>query len=213
MGVVILYTSHPLSSPNLNISADSSSLSFLFLATSAISVYSLIYYRKNGSLPGTTRGAEPVPIEDQTKYAFSSNPHDDFDEEEALGPRSGRQDDDDYELLHGDRAHAPSPLAGGVDDDTAYHGGQRPYDAPDQLHPAQDPFRGKAPSPMGYDTGDTSYHGAGGAGAGGAYGRPAELQGGAGDPFRDDLALSHDHGGYAAGGESRLAFPEGNYGR
>ncbi len=82
----------------------------------------------------------------------------------------------------------------------------------------QDPFRGRAPSPLGYDTGDTSYHGAGGVGAGGAggaYGRPAELQGGAGagDPFRDGLALSHDHGGYAGGGGSRLDFPEGNYGR
>ena len=219
MGVVILYTLHLFFTPTQcakRLTPPFQS-SLLFLATSAISVYGLIYYRKNGSLPGATHAAEPVPIEDQTKYAFSSNPHDDFDEEEALGPRSDRQDDD-YELLHGDRAYAPSPLGGaaGGDDDTAYHGGQTRYDHPDQLHPVQDPFRGRTPSPMGYGSSDTSYHGAaGGAGAsGGAYARPpAELQGAAGDPFRDDLALSHDHGGYAAGGRSRVDFPEADYQR
>lgn len=50
----------------------------------------------------------------------------------------------------------------------------------------------------------------GGGGAGGE----------AGDPFRDDLALSHEYGGYGAGGygrrnsgTGRVDFPEGNYGR
>lgn len=58
-----------------------------------------------------------------------------------------------------------------------------------------------------YDTTDYGNYGAG-AGAGAA-------SSGAGDPFRDDLALSHDHGGYAGPGAEggRVPFPRADYGR
>ena len=70
---------------------------------------------------------------------------------------------------------------------------------------------------------DTSYAGAGGVGQGaGKPGNPfvdvyagrAEL---VGDSFRDDVALSHEHGGYASGGgggrSGRVEFPEADYHR
>ncbi|KAL8932164.1 MAG: hypothetical protein Q9216_006939 [Gyalolechia sp. 2 TL-2023] len=56
----------------------------LFLATSYISIKNLLYYRRNGSLPGATPAHEAHPLpntddDDQAKYAFSSNPHDQRD--------------------------------------------------------------------------------------------------------------------------------------
>ena len=60
---------------------------------------------------------------------------------------------------------------------------------------------------------DTGYQGRYDAGGyGGAQGQSA---GAAGDPFRDDVALSHDHGGYAGGGSGsgRVDFPRADYGR
>lgn len=67
---------------------------------------------------------------------------------------------------------------------------------------------------------DTAYTGARGAGQG--MGNPGnsftDVYAGrgepAGDPFRDDVALSHEHGGYAGGGgRGRVEFPEADYHR
>lgn len=60
---------------------------------------------------------------------------------------------------------------------------------------------------------DTGY-----SGVGGRYGNSGG--GEAGDPFRDDLALSHEFGGYEGGAgrpggsaSGRVDFPEGDYHR
>lgn len=206
----------------------------LFLVTSFISVKNLLYYRRNGSLPGTTPSHEAHPLpnhdeDDQAKYAFSSNPHDQFDEEEEAG---GRQHDDPsstYEVLHPSsntaaddhndpwrQTHNPNQSSNlRYDDpdaiDTSYHPTTtRISDLPPQLPPHRDPFRDRSPSPYRVhnppDDGDedTGYHG-------------RQTGGAAGDPFRDDLALSHEYGGYGAGGGGgsggRVDFPEGDYHR
>ncbi|KAL8923683.1 MAG: hypothetical protein Q9208_004435 [Pyrenodesmia sp. 3 TL-2023] len=95
----------------------------LFLATTFISVKNLLFYRRNGSLPGintSPTGAHPLPHhhttdddDDQAKYAFSSNPNDHFDEDDDTptgGPSiTGRNTN--YEVLH------PAP----DDHDTGLH--------------------------------------------------------------------------------------------
>lgn len=152
--------------------------------------------------------------DDQTKYAFSANPHDDLDEDledhsTARPPR--RRDDDQYALLHTDtedgthpgrplswgREHSPSaPGVGQVlhDADTSYHGGRtNNHDRLSRKAPANNPFKEHVPPVRKnvYDAGD----------AGTAY--PS------GDPFRDDLALSHGPNG----GGGRVNFPEAEYHR
>ncbi|KAL8700851.1 MAG: hypothetical protein Q9201_005221 [Fulgogasparrea decipioides] len=212
----------------------------LFIATSIISVRNLLYYRRNGSLPGATpdRGAisHPLPLhdeDDQAKYAFSSNPHDEFDEhddEEAASGAHGARPN--YEVLHNaddtlhpggappwQNQHIPSTAnLGRYDEDTSYHPQTSSSGAP-QLPPHRDPFRDRSPSPYRVHNPpaselaggeDTGYHG--------RYDRPEEIgqglgQGQAGDPFGDDLALSHDHGGYAGRGGGRVDFPQGDYHR
>lgn len=91
--------------------------------------------------------------------------------------------------------------------DTSYHGGrQSPYDPPQPpKHRATGSFGGRSPSPL-YDThhpNESDY-------VGGLKPRPAQtprpLQSGAGDPFRDDLQLSHDS-------NNRIDFPDADYGR
>ena len=210
--------------------------SILFALSSALSIWALLYFRRNGSLPGSTTSPGAVPIADQTKYAFSSNPHDadDFDEEAhdlhnaddhtdaaydphimSGGGRGGR-DEDEYHSLQADTeegTHPGRPPSWGqqhqqntgpseLGEDTSYHGAssypQRqpsPYDPT----PAQDPFRNPSP-----------YRQPSPRGAAGTYDHAPQLPplggGGGGDPFRDDLALSHDHGGY--GGSGRVDIPD-----
>lgn len=187
--------------------------SFLFIATSAISVYSLIYFRKNGSLPGNASHRSD-PIEDQTKYAFSSNPHDELDEDitdNAVRPE--RHEDDEHALLHTTtedgthpgrplswgREHAPTPIHGeGFDEtDTSYHGSVSYPKPPPHAQSAnrRSPHRSPIGTPL-YDANHTVFH------DGNSYSPP---QYAAGDPFRDELALNHDSG--------RVQFPEGEYHR
>lgn len=207
--------------------------SLLFLATTFISVKNLLYYRRNGSLPNTTttHAAQPLPNhdeDDQAKYAFSSNPHDQFDEDEEAGHGAGGSTN--YEVLHpatddhdGAGGHHPwasqqSNLSTShlprYDDpdriDTSYHGTTTTSSAP-QLPPHRDPFRDRSPSPyrmhnpppaeLGEE--DTGYHGGDGRGR-----YDPNLRREAGDPFRDDLAVRNEHGG---GG--RVDFPEADYHR
>ncbi len=182
-----------------------------------MSIYALLYYRRNGSMPGATPSNRP--IEDQTKYAFSPNPHehDEFNtsDPEIGGTAHGYQnphaaavdDEDDYEVLHPQPAdegveawgqrHGNSELGG---EDTSYHGANTGYS---QRPPHQDPFRN--PSPYRDPSPAPSYH------QGGSYEHPSALQagGGAGDPFRDDLGLSHAQGGYSGAG-GRVNIPDVN---
>ncbi|KAL9009262.1 MAG: hypothetical protein Q9173_005698, partial [Seirophora scorigena] len=139
----------------------------LFIATTFISIKNALYYRRNGSLPNTdpTHQAQPLPHhaedDDQAKYAFSSNPHDDLDEDDETGHHA----DSNYSVLHPADDH----------NDTGLHPGRSPwastanassanlphYDNPDridtsyhsttsgapQLPPHRDPFRDRDPSP------------------------------------------------------------------
>lgn len=176
-------------------------------------------------IPGPTRPSEPVE-DDQTKYAFSSNPHDDLDEDIEDQPpavRPHRRDDDEYALLHTDTedgAHPGRPLSWGRDRDrdhaankpmggqtldeadTSYHGGAA-YNARSRRAPEENPFAEHLPPTRQnvYDTDNaagSSFHG----------GQSAQ----AGDPFRDDLALSHAQAGYNRAGE-RVEFPDAEYHR
>ena len=167
-------------------------------------------------MPGAT--PDTRPIEDQTKYAFSSNPHE-HDEFNTSDPEVGgtaaahgyhnphvasAEDEDDYEVLH------PQPVDEGEDwrhqqhtselgsEDTSYHGANTGFGLQQQQ---QDPFRN--PSPYRDPSPGPSYH------QGGSYEHPSTLQAAAGDPFRDDLALSHEHGGYSGAG-GRVNIPDVN---
>ncbi|KAL8995400.1 MAG: hypothetical protein Q9188_006825 [Gyalolechia gomerana] len=218
----------------------------LFLATSFISIKNLLYYRRNGSLPGITPSHEAHPVpnqdeDDQVKYAFSSNPHDQFDEDEEAGGGGGRQHEDSstYEVLHPSSTTAAhddpwrqqhnnpttSNLGGGRYDDpdaidTSYHGTSTAgiSNLPPQLPPHRDPFRDRSPSPYRVHNPPAEMDDTGYSGVGGRYGNSGG--GEAGDPFRDDLALSHEFGGYGGGAgrpggsaSGRVDFPEGDYHR
>lgn len=144
--------------------------SLLFAATSAISIHGVMYYRRNGTLPGTTPDAsDPSSIEAQTKDAFSSNPRDnEYDDDDGTHTeRGGHRDDDEYALLHASNAD------------------EGRFDGRPMSWGREDP-QGRGP----HSDHDTSYH------AGGAY----DSHHAPGGPFNDDLALSHGHGGYASGG-------------
>ena len=157
----------------------------------------VVYYRKNGAMPGGDTGGH-VPVDEQTKYAFSSNPHDEFDADEELAGshhNEGRaphgDEEDDYEVLHphpenegsGPYDAPPSPHQPygpnsiGMDNDTSYHGAS----SLSSSHPQSDPFRNPSPNP--------SYH---------------SRQHSVGDPFRDEM----DHGDYPSG--SRVQIPDHN---
>ncbi|KAL8787486.1 MAG: hypothetical protein Q9195_007733 [Heterodermia aff. obscurata] len=167
----------------------------LFATTSALSIYALLYYRRNGSLPSSTPTNGAVPI---TDHAFSSNPHDDdpFEHDElhnaddhndpAYDPHIGRgrrDHDDEYQSIHTDTeegTHLGRPLSWGQHphqhpqeqqnqyEDTSYHGAYNNQQPP----PAQDPFRN--PSPYRQPNAAPQLPPIGGAG---------------GDPFRDEFRV------------------------
>lgn len=125
--------------------------SLLFAATSGISLYGVTYYRRNGTLPGTTLdSSDPSSIEAQTKDAFSSTPHDaEYDDDGTHTERAHGQDDE-YALLHandgGEGRHGVRPMSWTRDDapgvgprsdyDTSYHTGG----VYDTHHAPGDPF-------------------------------------------------------------------------
>ncbi|KAL8771431.1 MAG: hypothetical protein Q9209_003099 [Squamulea sp. 1 TL-2023] len=212
-------------------------LFLLFLATSFISIKNLLYYRRNGSLPGTTSShPQPLPLhddDDQTKYAFSSNPHDEFDNEDDVGGGPSQQPGTSYELLHDTHGHHPAgddnlrPGGGGYDNPSTTNLG--PYDDEDtsyhsttlasapQLPPHRDPFRSRDPSPYRvHNPPDAELDGEEDTGYRSRYDPNPQAGPQGGDPFRDDLALSHDHGGYGSGPKvegGRVDFPHADYGR
>lgn len=224
MGVIILYIFDPVGIPSRMIKAGLIVWSsFLFLATCGISIRNLIHFRKHGSLPGSGPRA-PDPIEDQTKYAFSSNPHDEFDEDlEDRATRPPRREDDEYALLHTTtedgthpgrplswgREHAPSPLNDFDSADTSYHGG-RNHSQSGRHQPHGDTYKESLP-PAGTNLNDSSgssngrYHGSGAQ----QLSRPPRYE--VSDPFGDDQALRRDDGRSASG--ERVEFPPANYHR
>lgn len=197
----------------------------LFALTTAFSIYGVFFYRRNGHLPAySTKSAEPISGEDRDEdnYNFSANPDDRLDgpaERQELRPY-GREEDE-ISSLHSDPEHSPHPHSNRpmswprqptpdlhVDPsfeplNTSYHGGNQAYDPPRQPSPL-DHFQ-RIPSPRfdefmmhsneSHFVGDSN---------------PGQVPI-AGDPFRDDLVLSHDHGGYDSG--SNLGFPEADYHR
>lgn len=175
--------------------------SLLFIATSFLSIKTAVHFRRTGSLPGHTAPSNRVVDDDQTKYAFSANPHDDVDEDvedhTTAQPKPTQREDDEHALLHTDtedgthpgrplswgREHAPTPPGGVVFDatDTSYHGRRIP-----------------TPRANVYATNDPP-----------TYGSDHRQ---AGDPFRDDVLLSHEQGRYDGGG-GRVQFPDAEYNR
>ena len=196
--------------------------SFLFIATGAISIRNLVYFRKHGSLPGSAPRA-PDSIEDQTKHAFSSNPHDEFDEDlEDRATRPPRHEDDEYALLHTTtedgthpgrplswgREHAPSPINDFDSADTSYHGGG--HHSQSGRHPPHgDTYKETLP-PAGTNLNDSNgsngrYYGSGSQ----QPSRPPRYE--VSDPFGDDMAVRRDDGRSASGG--RVGFPPADYHR
>lgn len=245
MGVVIMFVrpSAGVSPPRIKSKANGRAR-FLFIVTSVISIRALMHFRKHGSLPTASSPSRASdPIEDQTKYAFSSNPHDEFDDdlEDRTARPPPRRDDNEYALLHTNtedgthpgrplswgREHAPSPFEGENLDttDTSYHGGggagtsrNRTADHPTGLAylPALPPA-GTHVNPS--DGSSGRYHG---------VGTPPprlpryELT----DPFGDEMALGRHDGrstggwgggsggsGGSGGGGGRVEFPPAEYQR
>lgn len=224
MGVVILYVLILLDTiPKDEAEADVWSR-FLFIATSIISIRGLLYFRKHGSLPGSAPRA-PDPIEDQTKYAFSSNPHDEFDEDlEERATRPQRREDDEYALLHTTtedgthpgrplswgREHAPSPVGGNDFNsaDTSYHGGGH-HSQSGRHTPHGDTYKESLP-PAGTNLNDSSS--SNGRYYGSSSQQPPRLpRYEVSDPFGDDMAVRRDDGRSPSGG--RVDFPPADYHR
>lgn len=202
----------------------------LFALTTAFSIYGVSFYRRNGHLPESSKQtAEPLSGEDvdENNYNFSANPDDRL---EGHAPRQDSRphgrDEDEMSSLHSDPEHGARPQVGRplswqrqptpdlpVDPsfeplDTSYHGAgaQQEYDpAPPRYSspPGQTNGRTSNPRYNDFTVHSNESHFVGGLDAGQV---PV-----AGDPFRDDLALSHDHGGY--GGGNHLGFPEADYHR
>ncbi|MCJ1256776.1 hypothetical protein MMC24_004600 [Lignoscripta atroalba] len=197
----------------------------LFLATSLISAYNLIYYRKNGHLPNATPEFSDPTSNEAQKYAFSSNPNDEPEDHEdglELGvsrpPRGRDNGGDEYALLHTE-THPGRPLSWGREPPVGAvsHHDEVGYDA------AHDPDGAYIPSHRVDGEQDTAYHG------GGAYDPPRSsqphrpvdpfrdpthaptLQYQPSDPFRYDLSSSHEHGSY--GDDDRVNFPHADYTR
>lgn len=65
----------------------------LFIATTALSIYGVIYYRKHGSLPTiTVKAPEAIPADEPEDYTFSANPHDKLAQQEELEPMHREED-------------------------------------------------------------------------------------------------------------------------
>ena len=140
-----------------------------------------MHYRRTGTLPGTTPGASDPS-------SIEAQTKDAF----SSNPHDAEYDDD--------IATRPEPRGRREDDQYAL---LYASEGDDGRHPGQPTGWGREDGQGGgrQDDYDTSYH------AGGAY----DSHHTPGDPFNEDLTLSHDHGGFASGG--RVGFPEADYTR
>ncbi|KAI9807383.1 MAG: hypothetical protein M1833_000127 [Piccolia ochrophora] len=149
----------------------------LFVLASAISVYSAVYFRKNGALPGAV--SDFPSVEAQTKDAFSSN-QDEEDDGSYNRPsqRHRNRQDDEYGLLHsneGDQGQHPGrPVSWGHEQYPPNDHNDTPYNAEydDQDYHQQSPEMGTYPDkevggarvgatspPHPYANDDYGYHG------------------------------------------------------
>ena len=156
------------------------SYSLLYLASTAISVYSAVYLRRNGHLPNARPTiSEPTSVEAQ-KYAFSSNPNDDIDQYHSGDdgenghytsdgpPRGDRDDVDGSSLLHtetNEGLHPGRPLSWGQDAEPMYDATNTAshYDQRNSNRISMPPAGAAA---LDHHDIDTSYH------SGGAYDAP-----------------------------------------
>ncbi|KAI2641746.1 hypothetical protein GGS26DRAFT_15632 [Hypomontagnella submonticulosa] len=100
-----------------------------WVATTAISVYTLRYYQRTDNLPGYDKIGQGQNI-DPDKAAFSMAPHD----EEAYAPVHMDDHHDDHDQGHHERPYDPDSFAGRFDNDTGY----RPHST--SPAPLENPF-------------------------------------------------------------------------
>ena len=155
--------------------------SLLFAATSAISVHGAMYYRRTGTVLGAT-----PDVSDPSSL-----------EAQTKDTFSSNPHDVEYDDEVGTQ---PEPRGRREDDEYALLHASDIDEGRHQGRPIGWGGEG-AQGPDGLEGYDTSYH------AGGAY----DSHHASADPFHEDLALSHDHGGYASGG--RVSFPAADYSR
>jgi hypothetical protein len=168
--------------------------SLLFCGTSYLSLKTALHFRRSGTLPATNDPTFALPTKTQPRPTEDADFDADFDAEDDLGnpnpqsqpPRRTGREDDEYALLHQSEER--------LDEVQPHPGRPVSYGRPDRQDVS--PYGG-------YNTGsysndgnahmnaDTSY--------GGPYGQRNGSQGG-GDPFRSDLELSHEQGGYGING-------------
>ena len=196
-----------------------------FGLTTAISMYGVSYFRKNGHLPdGSTKAPQPVAAEtgDDDTYNLTANADD------CLEGASGRQerppyrrDQDEMSSLHSGREHAGGLQPVGVTNRTptpnlhmdhssepavtSYHGstGKEYASTIPTSPPAYSQQRLPSPHFEKFNMQSNQSH------FGGEI-NPGQVLAG-GKPFADDLALAHSHGVYGSG--NHIGFPQGDYHR
>ena len=121
-----------------------------FVFTSGLSIYGLVNYRKNGSLPGSNSPSDPSSIEAQTRDAFSTADH--HDGSHASG---NMHDDDEDALLHSNeptgRSRTGRPLSWGAEEGQGVEEYERPYHTEDP--PYMNPVYGRPAAVIPYRSG------------------------------------------------------------
>ena len=196
-----------------------------FGLTTAMSMYGVSYFRKNGHLPeGSTKAPQTVTVEtgDDDTYTLTANPDD------CLEGASGRQERPPYgreqdktSSLHSGPEHAVGLHSVGVTDRTptpdlhtdhssepavtSYHGSTDKAYASNipTSPPAYSQPRLPSPHFEKFNMQSNQNHFGGKINPGQV---PVE-----GDPFSDDVALAHDHSGNGSG--THVGFPQGEYHR
>ncbi|TAQ83390.1 hypothetical protein B7494_g8285 [Chlorociboria aeruginascens] len=99
----------------------------LFVLTTAMSVYGLIYYRREGYLPGASRAPHNAQMIDPDKDAFSTAPHDD-----EYAPVHNT-DDHEFNEIHEPEGYDGGPSNAEPRYDSPSYGGGSAYQSP-QVH-------------------------------------------------------------------------------
>jgi len=129
LGVFLWFV--PLSSPTFKKNILTRRPRFLWIATSLISLYSVVYYKREGYMPGGSRAPTNAQMIDPDKEAFSTAPHDDeyapvhHDEHDEAGPSgaygaaAGHHEEDRYDGYGGSGGYVPPTVH---DEPTGYAG-------------------------------------------------------------------------------------------
>ena len=194
-----------------------------FGLTTAISMYGVSYFRKNGHLPeGSTKAPQPVAAEtgDDDTYNLTANPDDCLENASRRQERPPyRRDQDEMSSLHSGPEHAVNLQSVGVTNRTltsdlhldhssepavtSYHGstGKTYASTIPTSPPAYSQSRLPSPHFEKFNMQSNQSHFGGETKPGKV---PVE-----GDPFSDDVALAHEHSGYGSG--NHIGFPQGDY--